>query len=75
MATVCGWGRGGEDIAMERNIVHFSIFLAELVIHQERVESHSKGISCTLNEFRSRFQTMIEEHNELVRIERCKNLS
>ncbi|XP_046845150.1 coiled-coil domain-containing protein 180-like [Xenia sp. Carnegie-2017] len=37
---------------------------AELVIHQERVESHSKGISCTLNEFRSRFQTMIEEHNE-----------
>lgn len=70
-----GGGGVGRTLLWKGNIVHFSIFLAELVIHQERVESHSKGISCTLNEFRSRFQTMIEEHNELVRIERCKNLS
>ena len=36
---------------------------AELVMHQERVDRHSKGISVTLNEFKTRFQTMIEEHN------------
>jgi hypothetical protein len=35
-------------------------------MHQERVERHSKGIAATLNEFKTRFQTMIEEHNDEV---------
>ncbi|CAB3987990.1 Hypothetical predicted protein, partial [Paramuricea clavata] len=57
----------------ERSSVHHQVHqskvghharAAELVMHQERVERHSKGITATLNEFKTRFQTMIEEHND-----------
>ena len=47
-------------------IMFVAIFPAELVMHQERVERHSNGISTTLNEFKTRFQVMIEEHNDEV---------
>ena len=40
-------------------------------MHQERVDRHSKGITITLNEFKTRFHTMIEEHNEEVKHDNC----
>ncbi|KAK2566086.1 Coiled-coil domain-containing protein 180 [Acropora cervicornis] len=37
---------------------------AELVMHRERVERHCKGVTTSLNEFKARFQEMIEEHDK-----------
>ena len=55
-------------------ILWYRYLLAELVMHQERVDRHSKGISVTLNEFKTRFQTMIEEHNNEVRQKLFQNI-
>ncbi|XP_038046309.1 coiled-coil domain-containing protein 180-like isoform X2 [Patiria miniata] len=38
---------------------------AELVLHQERVSRHSKGINGALNDVKSRFAEMQHEHNRL----------
>ncbi|KAM7451254.1 hypothetical protein ABFA07_001297 [Porites harrisoni] len=37
---------------------------AELVMHRERVERHCKGVTTSLNEFKARFQQMVEEHDK-----------
>ena len=47
-------------------VFHF-FFLAELVMHRERVERHCKGVTTSLNEFKARFQEMIEEHDKEVK--------
>ncbi|XP_070532747.1 coiled-coil domain-containing protein 180-like [Ptychodera flava] len=38
---------------------------AELVMHQERVARHSKGIAAALNDLKTRFADMQQEHNKL----------
>ncbi|XP_077986671.1 coiled-coil domain-containing protein 180-like [Glandiceps talaboti] len=38
---------------------------AELVMHQERVARHSKGIAAALNDLKSRFSNMQQQHNKL----------
>lgn len=42
-------------------------FAAELVMHRERVERHCRGVTSSLNEFKTRFQQMVEEHDKEVR--------
>ncbi|XP_078383943.1 coiled-coil domain-containing protein 180-like isoform X2 [Oculina patagonica] len=37
---------------------------AELVMHRERVDRHCKGVTTSLNEFKARFQQMVEEHDK-----------
>lgn len=37
-------------------------------MHRERVERHCKGVTTSLNEFKARFQQMVEEHDKEVRI-------
>lgn len=37
---------------------------AELVMHRERVDRHCRGVTASLNEFKARFQEMIEEHDK-----------
>lgn len=37
---------------------------AELVMHRERVERHCRGVTTSLNEFKTRFQQMVEEHDK-----------
>ncbi|XP_041481342.1 coiled-coil domain-containing protein 180-like isoform X1 [Lytechinus variegatus] len=39
---------------------------AELLLHQERVSKHSKGVSCALSEVKQRFATMQKEHDGVV---------
>ncbi|XP_032230152.2 coiled-coil domain-containing protein 180 [Nematostella vectensis] len=41
-----------------------SVRAAELIMHRERVEKHCKGVTTTLNEFKARFQQMVEEHDK-----------
>ena len=48
-------------------MVFHVFFLAELVMHRERVERHCKGVTTSLNEFKARFQEMIEEHDKEVK--------
>ena len=33
-------------------------------MHRERVERHCKGVITSLNEFKARFQEMVEEHDK-----------
>ena len=35
-------------------------------MHRERVERHCKGVTTVLNEFKARFQQMVEEHDKEV---------
>ena len=35
-------------------------------MHRERVERHCKGVISSLNEFKTRFQEMMEEHDKEV---------
>jgi len=35
-------------------------------MHRERVERHCKGVTTSLNEFKARFQQMVEEHDKEV---------
>ena len=37
-------------------------------MHRERVERHCKGVTTSLNEFKARFQQMVEEHDKEVRM-------
>ena len=37
-------------------------------MHRERVERHCKGVTTSLNEFKARFQQMVEEHDKEVRL-------
>ncbi|XP_030854046.1 coiled-coil domain-containing protein 180-like isoform X3 [Strongylocentrotus purpuratus] len=39
---------------------------AELLLHQERVTKHSKGVSCALSEVKQRFSAMQKEHDGVV---------
>ena len=36
-------------------------------MHRERVERHCRGVTTSLNEFKTRFQQMVEEHDKEVR--------
>ncbi|XP_002742433.1 coiled-coil domain-containing protein 180-like [Saccoglossus kowalevskii] len=38
---------------------------AEIVMHQERVSRHSKGIAAALNDLKTRFTSMQQNHNKL----------
>lgn len=40
-------------------------------MHRERVERHCKGVTTSLNEFKARFQQMVEEHDKEVSQEQC----
>lgn len=35
-------------------------------MHRERVDRHCKGVTTSLNEFKARFQQMVEEHDKEV---------
>lgn len=35
-------------------------------MHRERVERHCRGVTTSLNEFKARFQQMVEEHDKEV---------
>ena len=35
-------------------------------MHRERVDRHCRGVTASLNEFKARFQEMIEEHDKEV---------
>ena len=37
-------------------------------MHRERVERHCRGVTTSLNEFKARFQQMVEEHDKEVRL-------
>ncbi|XP_031558023.1 coiled-coil domain-containing protein 180-like [Actinia tenebrosa] len=37
---------------------------AELILHRDRVDQHCKGVVTTLNEFKTRFHEMVEEHDK-----------
>ena len=58
----------GFSIQSSRNLTFcfFHGHAAELVMHRERVERHCKGVTTSLNEFKARFQQMVEEHDKEV---------
>jgi len=35
-------------------------------MHRERVERHCRGVTTSLNEFKARFQQMVQEHDKEV---------
>ncbi|KAK3730052.1 hypothetical protein QZH41_009552, partial [Actinostola sp. cb2023] len=37
---------------------------AEVIMHKERVDSHCKGVTTTLGQFKARFHEMVEEHDK-----------
>jgi hypothetical protein len=49
----------------------FFLFLAELILHRERVDRHCRGITTTLNEFKTRFHAMVDKHDREVRNDAC----
>ena len=42
------------------------LFSAELIMHRERVDGHCKGVTTTLNQFKTRFHEMVDEHDKEV---------